>query len=59
MKEKRLSIIADDLTGAMDSSGYFATLGLSTVVVMDQNPSRVAEVIVFSTDSRGDDPKTK
>ncbi len=56
MKEKRLSIIADDLTGAMDSSGYFATTGLSTVVVMDQNPSRVAEVIVFSTDSRGDDP---
>lgn len=58
MKEKRLSIIADDLTGAMDSSGYFATMGMSTVVVMDQNPSRVAEVIVFSTDSRGDDPDT-
>ena len=58
MKEKRLSIIADDLTGAMDSSGYFATRGLNTLVVMDQNPSRVAEVIVFSTDSRGDDPDT-
>ena len=58
MKEKRLSIIADDLTGAMDSSGYFATMGLSTVVVLDQNPSRMAEVMVISTDSRGDDPDT-
>lgn len=58
MKEKRLSIIADDLTGAMDSSGYFATMGLITVVVLDQNPSRIAEVMVISTDSRGDDPDT-
>ena len=58
MKEKRLSIIADDLTGAMDSSGYFATMGLSTVVVLDHNPSRIADVIVISTDSRGDDPET-
>jgi len=58
MKEKRLSIIADDLTGAMDSSGYFATMGLSTIVVLDHNPSRIAEVMVVSTDSRGDNPDT-
>ena len=56
MKEQRLTIIADDLTGAMDSSGYFATLGFSTVVVLDKSPSQSAEVVVISTNSRGDSP---
>jgi uncharacterized protein YgbK (DUF1537 family) len=56
LKEKRLTIIADDLTGAMDSSGYFATLGFNTIVVLGKNQSQSAEVVVISTDSRGDTP---
>ena len=56
MKEQRLTIIADDLTGAMDSSGYFATLGFSTVVVLGRDQPQSAEVVVISTDSRGDTP---
>lgn len=56
MNEQRLTIIADDLTGAMDSSGYFATLGFSTIVVLGKSPSQVAEVVVISTNSRGDSP---
>ena len=53
---KRLTIIADDLTGAMDSSGYLAGLGLSVVVFLDKYIRTTAAVSVISTDSRKDTP---
>lgn len=51
---ERLAIIADDLTGAMDSSGYFASLGFDTRVVLKPGKKDTADVMVISTDSRGD-----
>jgi uncharacterized protein YgbK (DUF1537 family) len=53
---KRLTIIADDLTGAMDSSGYLAGLGLSVVVYLYRHTRTTATVSVISTDSRKDAP---
>ena len=44
MTEQKLGIVADDLTGSMDSSGYFACLGLSTVVVLDPSFPSDADV---------------
>ena len=46
MTARKLGIVADDLTGAMDSSGYFASLGFSTVVVLDPNFSDDAQLNV-------------
>jgi uncharacterized protein YgbK (DUF1537 family) len=53
----RLGIIADDLTGAMDSSGYFASLGFTTLVMLDQASSVDATVLVISTNSRAQAPR--
>ena len=58
MATKKLGIVADDLTGAMDSSGYFAHQGLSTVVILDPNFSSSADVVVINTNSRAEDPNT-
>ena len=58
MATKKLGIVADDLTGAMDSSGYFAHQGLSTVVILDPNFSSDADVVVINTNSRAEDPGT-
>ena len=55
MPAQRLGIIADDLTGAMDSSGCSASRGLSTVVVLDPNFPSAADVVVINTNSRTDD----
>jgi len=55
---KKLGIVADDLTGAMDSSGYFAHQGLNTVVILDPNFSSDADVVVINTNSRAEDPDT-
>ncbi len=55
MPTQRLGIIADDLTGAMDSSGCFSSRGLSTVVVLDPNFPSAADVVVINTNSRADD----
>ena len=57
MTARKLGIVADDLTGAMDSSGYFASLGFSTVVVLDPNFSCDATVLVVTTNSRAEDPE--
>jgi uncharacterized protein YgbK (DUF1537 family) len=54
---RKLGIVADDLTGAMDSSGYFASLGFSTVVVLDPNFSSDAAVLVITTNSRAEAPE--
>ena len=58
MATKKLGIVADDLTGAMDSSGYFAHQGLNTVVILDPNFSSDADVVVINTNSRAEDPDT-
>ena len=55
MTVRMLGIVADDLTGAMDSSGYFARLGFSTVVILDPGFSSAADVVVVNTNSRADD----
>jgi len=54
--EQKLGIVADDLTGSMDSSGYFACLGLSTVVVLNPGFPSDADVVVIDTNSRAEDP---
>ena len=60
MTARTLGIIADDLTGAMDSSGYFASRGLSTIVILNPNSSSLveADVVVINTNSRADDEGT-
>ena len=57
MTARKLGIVADDLTGAMDSSGYFASLGFSTVVVLDPDFSDDAAVLVITTNSRAEAPE--
>ncbi len=47
-----LGIIADDLTGAMDTAVQFAKQGLYAVVVLQTQALPPAEVIALSTDSR-------
>ncbi|HEY81744.1 MAG TPA: four-carbon acid sugar kinase family protein [Dehalococcoidia bacterium] len=56
MTPQTLGIVADDLTGAMDSSGYFATLGWGTVVVLAPGFSADADVVVITTNSRAENP---
>jgi len=51
-----LGIVADDLTGAMDSSGYFARRGLNTVVLLEPDFSSTADVLVINTNSRAETP---
>lgn len=58
MPAQRLGIVADDLTGAMDSGGYPASRGLSTVVILDSNFPSAADVVVINTNSRADDANT-
>ena len=53
-----LGIIADDLTGAMDGSGYIACRGFSTLIILDMGVSSTADVVVINTDSRADDAST-
>lgn len=56
----RLGVIADDLTGACDTALQFAKCGLETLVVKDfqtaPKTSRKVDVIVITTESRGDAP---
>lgn len=53
-----LGIIADDLTGAMDSSSHFASQGLSTLVILGPSFPSTADVTVINTDSRDDEANT-
>lgn len=48
----KLGIVADDLTGAMDTGVQFAKWGLHTVVMLNGGDLPSAEVVVISTDSR-------
>jgi len=52
--KRLLGIVADDLTGAMDSSGYFAANGLSTEVVLDHGYNAQSDVVVVTTSSRAE-----
>jgi len=57
MPEPRVLIVADDLTGAMDSAGPFATLGIETWVVAmplrcDPALLACARVVSVNTDTR-------
>lgn len=47
-----LAVIADDLTGAMDTGLQFAKRGLQTLVSMSSRRVPDAEVVVVDTDSR-------
>lgn len=48
----RLAVIADDLTGAMDTGLQCAKRGLRTLVSMERRRVPDAEVVVIDTDSR-------
>lgn len=54
---RKLGIVADDMTGAMDSSGHFASLGFSTVVAMAPDFTSDATVLAITTNSRAEDPQ--
>lgn len=49
---RKLGIVADDLTGAMDTGVQFAKWKLHTVVMLNDGQLPFAEVLVVSTDSR-------
>jgi len=51
-----LAVIADDLTGAMDSCGYFGRLGFATTVHLDAPFSSASEVLAVTTNSRAETP---
>jgi len=55
---KTLGIIADDLTGAMDSSGYFASQGFTTNVIIAPDFYSPVDVLAINTNSRIDDINT-
>lgn len=48
----QLAIVADDLTGAADSSACFAAAGYATVIPFTGPPYPAADVIALSTESR-------
>jgi D-threonate/D-erythronate kinase len=57
VQSPRVLIVADDLTGAMDSAGPFATLGIETWVVAvpmrcDPASLKLARVVSVNTDTR-------
>ena len=57
VQSPRVLIVADDLTGAMDSAGPFATFGIETWVVAvptrcDPASVKSARVVALNTDSR-------
>jgi len=55
-REKRVSrfgIIADDLTGALDTGVQFSKRRLHTVVLIDQDVSGDWDILVIDTESRG------
>ena len=59
--QPRVLIVADDLTGALDTSGPFAQQGLTTMVVAqpldsDADAVRDARVVSINTDSRQLEP---
>ncbi|MFW6151313.1 MAG: four-carbon acid sugar kinase family protein, partial [Chloroflexota bacterium] len=52
----RFAVIADDLTGAMDTGVTFARMGLDTVVSFGTGVSEGPAAVVVTTDSRASNP---
>lgn len=52
MTVERITIVADDLTGAADAAGAFAVRGLTTLVVLDDRVQLSARVRSVTTESR-------
>ena len=50
----KFGVVADDLTGAIDTGVQFAKRGLHTVVVLGDRELPAAEVVAISTDSRSE-----
>lgn len=48
----RLAIVADDLSGAADTAAIFASLGLTTLILLATDPPLPADVLAVSTESR-------
>jgi len=48
----KIGVIADDLTGALDTGVQFSNFGLESVIQLRPNPENDADVIVINTDSR-------
>jgi uncharacterized protein YgbK (DUF1537 family) len=57
MNPPQLLILADDLTGAADTAGYFARAGFRTLVRFAPGKGESAEVLALSTHSRHLSPK--
>lgn len=52
MPEPQVLVVADDLTGAMDSASRFASRGFETSVRLGSDEADGADVVVVDTDSR-------
>jgi uncharacterized protein YgbK (DUF1537 family) len=52
LPKRKLGIIADDLTGAMDTGLQFSKRGVETLVALDRQDIPDAKVVVVDTDSR-------
>lgn len=48
----RLGMVADDLTGGMDTGVQFVKRGIQTVIMLEDAVAPPAEMVVISTDSR-------
>ena len=48
----KIGIIADDLTGALDTGVQFSKFGLKSIIQLQPNPENGADVIIINTDSR-------
>ncbi len=55
-RSRGFGVLADDLTGAMDTGVAFARAGLETVVSFASRPEPEAPVLVVTTDSRAAEP---
>lgn len=58
MPRREALVVADDLTGAMDTGHSFAARGYETVVRHDPSFDAAAQVLVVDTDSRYESPET-
>jgi len=57
MKAKNLGIIADDLTGALDTGVQFSKWGLTSLVALSDAPLPGVACVVVDTDSRAAPPE--
>jgi len=53
----RVAIVADDLTGALDTAGQWAHLGVRTLVTLGDTPLQGAEAVAIHTASRAATPE--